>query len=784
MRGGGRQLQKNRMIQLLRHNKLFIKIFLYFLTLLIPIVILGAITYADAKQMVQSDVSEKLAENLKASSTVIDQYLTMARMTNTNLIFNDVIQRNLLPYPLQTDEEKLHRPAIVKAIALNRNTMYPIVDAILLYADDQKIYTGDAIYDTDVFFDVFYRFSTYSKQFWIDTLRQDGLFRLLEPDRVTNANGLSSDVIPSISTQYVNGHLATIVATISISAIKDVLQNNSIYDLTAYAIVDSQRKVIFATGGLSEAEALQIHDSSATGEGYEKRKATVNGTSATMNVASYSSSGWHYYSVTPISAFSREPAKILSLILWICVSLILIGIVLSLVFSLVIYNPIRNIREILSRNFHKQEVASEIRLHGELNMIVTRINKLFEYNQDVTRRMDRFSNEMLEKLFSDMINGHYATHKGAADEILESIGFHRGQYLCCCMLFRFKDRFYRDIAENDRLLILEKLKNVLWGILRHQVNGYLLELEHHLYVCVVNLQNDGDRESLDRALERVKYVFEYDNIYCELTIGVGKVYEHPSEMDKSLGDALTVIDQRPADSPTVIADASNMKIKQHYYYSFLDEIKVINSLKSGDMDMLRNDLEAIIHFNRKRGVSYPHLGQLLVMLFNSAYRYLIERNLNIDQLLTREQHEILSDVSLFPGDYKERIQLLFHFYERIIEETVGKIERKSTIIVGMITSYIEENYMKDLYLEAIASEFGMSDKYISSLFKETTGMNMTDFISLVRMTRAKELLLQTDLKIGEISERVGIFSRTTFLRNFKKHEGVSPMDYRKAHSRQ
>ena len=76
---------------------------------------------------------------------------------------------------------------------------------------------------------------------------------------------------------------------------------------------------------------------------------------------------------------------------------------------------------------------------------------------------------------------------------------------------------------------------------------------------------------------------------------------------------------------------------------------------------------------------------------------------------------------------------------------------------------------------------GNAVKYISRVFKQRTGKNLTDFIGEIRIQKAKELLTQTDQKVGDIAAAVGIENRTTFLRVFKKYEGISPIEYRNLH---
>ena len=60
----------------------------------------------------------------------------------------------------------------------------------------------------------------------------------------------------------------------------------------------------------------------------------------------------------------------------------------------------------------------------------------------------------------------------------------------------------------------------------------------------------------------------------------------------------------------------------------------------------------------------------------------------------------------------------------------------------------------------------------------TTGKNISDYIAELRIEKAKELLIGTDLKIGEIADAIGIPSRATFLRVFQKIENITPTEFR------
>ncbi|SFL21790.1 AraC-type DNA-binding protein [Paenibacillus sp. 1_12] len=769
--------------QLFPANKLFAKILMYFLSLLIPILIIGLIVYFNVDQVVKKDVSQKLTDNLKFSSQTVDIYLRSAQLTNNNLFSNSIIEQNVKPYVQMTNEEKLNLQLIVRAIAGNRNTISSFIDHIFMYTDTVKIYTSQEMADFDMFFDKFYRMDGYDKEYWKQKLQESHLFELLPPTKVHSYidNDMTRDVIPSISTQYVNGRLVTMVTSLSLPAIAATLKNNAIFPSTNYLILDKKRQMILNERGYSAEmieqirKQLDIKESTVFMEVDDEQALVVHIPSDAF--------GWDFYSITPIHAFGKEPASILSLVFWICITLMIIGVCFSFIFSMNLYNPIKNIRNILVQSEKEINFTNELRSSDELSVIGSRIDQLIQQNRDAVQKASQYSNGLLDHFFASLFRGQPWTQQETLDQVLDDIGFQGDSYLCCCFMFHYKERFYRDIEEADRLLIQEKMKKVLWGIMQQQVNCYLMEYEHNFYVCMVNLKQEADSERLVLALDQIKKTFEYDMIYCELVIGLGKTYAKVSDIAKSYSDAITAMDQRKDQSVMTIADAVGLTIEQNYYYSFLDEKKIVNGLKAGNLEVLKAEVDHLIQANKSRGVSYSYLGALLVELWNTGIRYTNERQLDMHILLTEEEYAVLANKNITPNEFTDRVQRLIDFYERIVAETMTKGERRTGTVISFITAYIESNYAKDIYLENIAGEIGLSAKYVSRMFKETTGTSITDYISMIRMAKAKELLTETDMKVNEIADQIGMNSRTTFLRMFKKHEGISPIDYRHINTR-
>ena len=113
-------------------------------------------------------------------------------------------------------------------------------------------------------------------------------------------------------------------------------------------------------------------------------------------------------------------------------------------------------------------------------------------------------------------------------------------------------------------------------------------------------------------------------------------------------------------------------------------------------------------------------------------------------------------------------------------EEQHKIRKKrQNRIINQVIEYIELHYQDmDLNLNRLAEEVFLSSSYLSALFKKGTGQTISDYISNIRISHAKEMLIKTDYKISEISEYVGYINQFYFSSCFKKSVGVSPQEFR------
>ena len=93
--------------------------------------------------------------------------------------------------------------------------------------------------------------------------------------------------------------------------------------------------------------------------------------------------------------------------------------------------------------------------------------------------------------------------------------------------------------------------------------------------------------------------------------------------------------------------------------------------------------------------------------------------------------------------------------------------------------YIQQHYQEALRLEDVSTAVGFNATYFSTLFKKETGQNFMDYLTELRISKAKELLCGEELSVQDVAEQVGYRDLKYFSRLFKKLTGVSPSDYKK-----
>jgi YesN/AraC family two-component response regulator len=155
---------------------------------------------------------------------------------------------------------------------------------------------------------------------------------------------------------------------------------------------------------------------------------------------------------------------------------------------------------------------------------------------------------------------------------------------------------------------------------------------------------------------------------------------------------------------------------------------------------------------------------------------------NIPQLIyLMEQLELLWK-RRGPTTALRRNILLHEFFLALVQDfRAQKIAGDTTAAIELTQDYMAQHYQEQLTLEGLAAMAGLSVSHYSRLFKKYIGYSPIDYLTHLRVDRAKDLLLLSDYRLKSVASSVGYADEFYFSRMFKKVTGISPRDFSKRH---
>lgn len=216
-------------------------------------------------------------------------------------------------------------------------------------------------------------------------------------------------------------------------------------------------------------------------------------------------------------------------------------------------------------------------------------------------------------------------------------------------------------------------------------------------------------------------------------------------------------------------------------YSLPKNIKLDFELlaRSNTKNSLINKFE--LYLNEINNIKDVYALKLLVNYFLSAIEdVFLEGNgeylslINLDHLINNLLYtsKDLSSIKCY----------CYNCYDRLSKEKSTNKSSKNSIsskTIIKVKDYIDKNYYSDdINLDFLSSRFYINSCHLSSTFKKITGESLVEYITKKRISEAKALLKNDNIKLSEVAEKVGYKDYYYFSKLFKKHVGISPLKYK------
>lgn len=261
----------------------------------------------------------------------------------------------------------------------------------------------------------------------------------------------------------------------------------------------------------------------------------------------------------------------------------------------------------------------------------------------------------------------------------------------------------------------------------------------------------------------------------DANIGIGNAYQEIKNFNKSYNEAVYALRKSFIQKKIIHFASLSIDINSYDFNAYpMDlENRLIEQLKSGNVGNAINSANEIIAYLLDNFNKIDNLKGAIGEFISVIKRNVLKMGVNLNNSFGTG---LLSELSELSSTEEIEVWLKRNVYNII--EQVEKYAGKNVDAISRVFEYSNKNFNKDITLELVASEVGLSSQYLSKVFKEKIGTNFIDYITKKRLQYAEELLKKGNLNIKEISKMSGYEDSNYFCKIFKKDTGVSPKQYR------
>lgn len=742
-----------------KQSRLFMKYLLsYIFLLLIPVIIMGFFMYNYFVGILKAEVVSNTMNSLNKSKYTIDEQVIQLRNISFQA-FN--LNKNLKPVSLLMNDAL--KAIKVKDELYNYTAANNFINEVVLYfRGDNYIYTSRGSYTIPTFTKNVYCYKNWSGEDFhkdITTLSEP----VIRPAEEVNESNERFITFIYPFTHGTGDPYESMLFIIKEKTLHQLLKNNIKGHSENSMVFDEKNRMITAIKEDAYLHSEEFLRLVGTVEGQVAKISTLGGKKFFVCIVTSDETRWKYVALYPVNLVMQQVERVQLLFIYGIALIFLFGSAFIYLSMNVNYKPLKQLR------LYSEKIVPDFgKPLNELESVRQTLDFLSVQNSELSDKLKNNLTALKDFLIFSVLKGKF----GSVHEFNEKgkeIGVVFTKALFWAVIIKVHTGHNNSIKGN----IISAMENCKPEGFDCYGRDYI---EPHEFILVFS--SDPERE--EETCEKLK-LFQgrlKEQLGAPVTMGAGNRYEDLSLLPKSYIEASTALKHRFVKGNDQVIFFHEIGLKQYRYneYPSKEIAELRNHILQGNSRKVGDTLQSIIDTIKKdntplfivRGIFFDVITMISQTSKEIGYEFVMTESGYPDIFLL----ETLDTVENFND-------LIKHMCTDICASIQARKEVDSMRLIDQIILFIRQKYDDcNFSIQDIADHFQMNLSYLSQYFKLQTNQTILEYITALRMEKAKKLLLTSELSLKYIAEETGYYNVSSFIRRFKQVAGVTPGDYR------
>ncbi|WP_262683530.1 AraC family transcriptional regulator [Paenibacillus baimaensis] len=748
----------------------------YAAVLLIPIAMM-LVAYFQTRSVLEDEINRANSALLTQLQQDIDSHIDYAYRLSEMIAFNSKVRQFMRSTGTIGPEERIAMVQALSDFRLYTNTTRYVDRFYVYFRSGDFVLTEGSYYDARMYYDLQQSASGLTYEEWKQFLAQPyrGQFFSMQPIEGQPRTGIL--FAQSLPIEARNAPLATLVIELNEERLLSAIRNIQSYNQGKVYILDGTNQLLASsekrTGAARSFESLN----GETGFVHSQ----WDGEDVMLSYIQSNRTNWKYVYALPMRLYSQKAEYVRNLTILTVLLALAIGIVLAVLMARRQYDPLgKLVRSVAARS--KLDPGT---VGNEYDYLEEAIDSTLDHNNQMNRIIEKQKNVLRSNLFVRLLKGRVENDFPVIEVMSEYGIVLRSDYFAVLLIYLedFSGFFRQEETdvEKKREFVRHIISNIVEELIGRQHQGWMTEIDEML-ACTINFTSnlsteEAKQELLQLTEEAQRFIGSRFHIY--FTASVSTIRRSVAELPTAYQEAMEAMEYKMLLGAQKIIFYDQIQSFNHSYsYPLEKEQQLINHVKAGDYEQAKGILDEVIKHNlSEESLPMDMVRCLLFDVISTMMKAAIEVNLNQSELYEENRttiQDLMNGVSV--SAMQERMTL---FLGKVCSHVDSKKKSHNFRLKEDILEFINEQYRDhNLSINTISARFDIHPSYLSRYFKEQVGDTLTDYINKLRVDKAKELLRNDEIFIKDICDLVGFYSISTFIRLFKKYEGVTPSSYR------